>query len=256
MDTEYNSFEIHSNAFQQPKEELNEPLPLDYQEQIPSMSIPYMYHLLHQPENKFSVVRSDPKMFSNNDTGKKRFYNEDRQDKPLCANAKRQRLVDPKEECDSSSLHIRPFQEIKWRKQFQELLAFKKEMGHCLVPHSYSKNPTLSRWVKRQRYQYKLRKNGERSTLTAEREKALEDIGFIWDSHASVWDENWNKLIEYKERNGHCNVPYYYPSDQKLATWVKAQRRQYALFMKSKPSTITLGRIVSLDYLDFDWKGY
>ena len=112
----------------------------------------------------------------------------------------------------------------------------------------------MSRWVKRQRYQYKLRKDGERSTLTAEREKALEDIGFIWDSHASVWDENWNKLKEYKGRNGDCDVPCCYPPDQKLATWVKAQRRQYVLFMQNKPSNMTLGRIVSLDHLGFNWK--
>ena len=93
------------------------------------------------------------------------------------------------------------------------------------VPHCYQKNIGLARWVKRQRYQYKLMIDGHQSTMTEERVKLLEDIGFIWDSHAATWEERLNELREYKRINGDCNVPSSYEKNPKLATWIKCQRR-------------------------------
>ena len=62
MDTDSKSSEILSNTFQEPKDELNELLRVEYHIQIPSISLPYMSHLLNQPENNISV-ESDPKKF-------------------------------------------------------------------------------------------------------------------------------------------------------------------------------------------------
>uniref|UniRef100_A0A7S4I127 Helicase-associated domain-containing protein n=1 Tax=Odontella aurita TaxID=265563 RepID=A0A7S4I127_9STRA len=41
-------------------------------------------------------------------------------------------------------------------------------------------HPQLARWVKRQRYQYKLMSEGKRSTTTEERIRELERAGFVW----------------------------------------------------------------------------
>lgn len=148
---------------------------------------------------------------------------------------------------------FRPYQEKQWVQQFQELLAFKAERGHSLVPHTFDENPTLSRWVKRQRYQYKLKQEGAISTMTVARIKQLEDAGFVWDSHAAAWKERLCELKEYKRQHGNCIVPSSYPKNPQLATWVKCQRRQGKLFSNGKPSNMTLERVGALNQLGFSW---
>ena len=68
-----------------------------------------------------------------------------------------------------------------------------------------------------------MKNEGKQSTMTDERIKALDDVGFIWDSHGSAWMERWNELAEYKHDNGHCNVPSNFGPNPRLATWVKVR---------------------------------
>lgn len=154
---------------------------------------------------------------------------------------------------DNSAPRFRPYQQQQWDAQFQELLTFKQERGHCGVPHTFDENPMLSRWVKRQRYQYKLREEGKASTITANRIQLLENVGFVWDSHSAAWEERLNELRVYLLQYGHCNVPSTCSHHPQLATWVKCQRRQYKLFCSGKPSNITAERITALNQLGFIW---
>lgn len=75
--------------------------------------------------------------------------------------------------------------------------------------------------VKRQRYQYRAKQERRHSTLTKERQELLEKLGFVWDSHASGWDERWKELRDFKLKHGHCRVPKTYSTNQQLAIWVK-----------------------------------
>eukprot|EP00525_Craspedostauros_australis_P011548 CAMPEP_0198113574 /NCGR_PEP_ID=MMETSP1442-20131203/5207_1 /TAXON_ID= /ORGANISM="Craspedostauros australis, Strain CCMP3328" /LENGTH=517 /DNA_ID=CAMNT_0043770703 /DNA_START=186 /DNA_END=1739 /DNA_ORIENTATION=- len=149
---------------------------------------------------------------------------------------------------------FRPYQSEQWAEKFEELLAFKKERGHCCVPHTFEENPALARWVKRQRYQYKLKNECKQSTMTDDRVKTLENVGFIWDSHSAAWFDRLNELGDYKKGHGNCNVPSNYPANPQLATWVKCQRRQYKLFWDGKTSNMTLERISELEKLGFEWE--
>jgi hypothetical protein len=106
----------------------------------------------------------------------------------------------------------------------------------------------------RQRYQFKLKAEKKASTLTAERIVALDDIGFIWDSHGSAWMERWNELQEFRHAFGHCNVPTNYPANIQLATWLKCQRRQYKLFKEGKTSNMTEHRLQKLERLGLEWE--
>lgn len=63
--------------------------------------------------------------------------------------------------------------------------------------------------------------------MTDERIRLLEEIGFIWDSHAAAWAEKLHELEEYEKVKGDCNVPSTYPLNPQLATWVKV--RSYML---------------------------
>lgn len=142
----------------------------------------------------------------------------------------------------------------KWQEHFEDLCRFRENHSHCLVPHTYAANPGLGRWVKRQRYEYKLLKQNKVSSMIPERLELLEKIGFVWDSHESAWKEKLQELIAFKESHGTCDIPYYYPVNPQLATWATRQRRQYTLYNKGKASSMTPARIQALENIGFKWK--
>jgi hypothetical protein len=155
---------------------------------------------------------------------------------------------------EEEARRFRPYQAELWTVKFAELLEFRHLKGHCCVPYTYGKNPALARWVKRQRYQYKLKIESKQSTMTDERVEALEEHGFIWDSHGAAWQERWTELAEYQGLYGNCNVPSNYASNPQLATWIKCQRRQYKLYYEGKANTTTPERIAELESLGFEWE--
>jgi hypothetical protein len=158
------------------------------------------------------------------------------------------------EELDEHGRRFRPYQAGQWSEKFVELCAYKDSMGHCLVPHTFSENLPLARWVKRQRYQYKLMRENKSSTMTEERVHALEDIGFIWDSQGAAWGERLAELRLYRVDFGHANVPSNFSQNPQLATWVKCQRRQYKLHLEGKASNMTPQRVRELENLGFEWE--
>ena len=90
--------------------------------------------------------------------------------------------------------------------------------------------------------------------MTDDRIGALNALGFIWDSHGAAWEERLNELRHFRRIHGHSNVPSQYDSNQKLATWVKCQRRQYKLFVGGQRSNMTLERVSKLEVLGFVWE--
>ena len=151
-----------------------------------------------------------------------------------------------------------------WDEMFGQLVQYKAKHGDCLVPSRFEENLRLGKWVETQRYEYtKLRRAatqveeepkkssgttteanaaaaslaGKRMTsprLTEERIKRLEGIGFEWKVkhkmkryYARIWDQMYQRLLQFKAENGHCLVPKRYPADIKLGTWVHTQRIQY-----------------------------
>lgn len=147
----------------------------------------------------------------------------------------------------------RSYQKGQWSIKYDELCAYREKFGNCLVHHTYENIP-LARWVKRQRYQYKLMLDGKQSTMSKERVAALDRIGFVWDSQGASWYDRLDELRAFKSTHGHCNVPSNYEKNTRLAAWVKCQRRQYRLFQEGKPNNITQLRIIELEKLGFEWE--
>eukprot|EP00548_Thalassiothrix_antarctica_P007842 CAMPEP_0194136118 /NCGR_PEP_ID=MMETSP0152-20130528/6144_1 /TAXON_ID=1049557 /ORGANISM="Thalassiothrix antarctica, Strain L6-D1" /LENGTH=265 /DNA_ID=CAMNT_0038832633 /DNA_START=640 /DNA_END=1437 /DNA_ORIENTATION=+ len=143
-----------------------------------------------------------------------------------------------------------------WERNFNRLVKYKNVHKHCLVPYDYLVEPSLARWVKKQRQQYKLRLQGKFSNMTQTRIKMLDDIGFIWDSREARWQEILEELIEYKQKNGDCMVPPNNSSNPHLASWVKQQRREYKLFQEGHSSNMTHKRILILEKYGFNWRPY
>lgn len=142
----------------------------------------------------------------------------------------------------------------QWTLKFHELLAFKEKMGHCNVPHGYKDNLALAMWVKRQRHQYNLMVEKKTSTLTGERIKLLENIGFVWNCLETAWEQHFQDLRHFVMRTGHCAVPSTYKRNPRLASWVVTQRRQWKLLEDGKQSSMTPKRLEKLKQIGFPVK--
>lgn len=117
----------------------------------------------------------------------------------------------------------------KWLSQYEELKRYKAQHGDTLVKHS---NSGLGAWVKRQQVQYTLycKKDGTKSDLTAERVQLLNDLSFVWSRRTNTWNENFDRLIKWKETHGNCHMIPDKSTDPEVAQlhkWVSDQRTHY-----------------------------
>ncbi len=93
---------------------------------------------------------------------------------------------------NSLSLKSETSADIKWNEQFSMLKDYAATHGHCKVPQHFKENPKLGLFVKNQRRQYKIMKQGKKTSLTKERLKKLESIGFIWDTREHTPKSSYN----------------------------------------------------------------
>jgi hypothetical protein len=146
---------------------------------------------------------------------------------------------------------------LSWEDRLSELADYRKEHGHCNVPHKYSENNRLGTWVLNQRKHYKLHVKGKKSPMTHFRIQALESLAFEWDIYGAAWEDRLGELADYCKEHGHCNVPESYSESTKLANWVHNQRSEYSrLHRAGKASSMTLSRIKALESLGFEWSSH
>jgi hypothetical protein len=106
-----------------------------------------------------------------------------------------------------------------WEDRLSELADYRRIHGHCNVPYKYRENPKLGMWITKQRYQYRLHREGKTSSMTTLRIQELESLGFEWDSYgAAWWNDRLSELADYRKIQGHCNVPQKYSENSKLAS--------------------------------------
>jgi hypothetical protein len=149
--------------------------------------------------------------------------------------------------------------ERKQRHTFEERLAqladYKKHNGDCNVPQRFEGYGNLGGWVNIQRYQYKLyTENKPNDYFTKERICALEKLDFEWRKRQFNFEERVAQLADYKQKNGHCNVPVNSIGYGNLGGWVSRQRTGYMNFQESKPRPLTKKQIRALEKLDFKWR--
>lgn len=133
---------------------------------------------------------------------------------------------------------------------FSLLSKFKDEYGHCSVKRNDPNHHQLSMWVNRIRKKYR---NG---LLPDAQIDQLKDIGFEWSviSQTLPFEDGIKFLEEYKQRHGNCSVPYTYPSNQRLATWVHNQRAQFVRKQRQLPSYLSderIERLTNVGLFDF-----
>jgi superfamily II DNA or RNA helicase len=105
-----------------------------------------------------------------------------------------------------------------WYEWYGRLISYKKREGSCLVPLKHLEDGLrLGAWVGNQREQ--------RNSLSVDRIRLLDDLGFSWDTYSAQWNEGYGHLCEFKRVHGHCSVPKrHFAGEYPLGQWVSVQR--------------------------------
>jgi hypothetical protein len=136
-----------------------------------------------------------------------------------------------------------------WMSRMTELHDYYARHGHCGIARDCEESAGLGRWADRVR---QLRRRGR---LPEERVKQLETLGFQWDTGDIAffmrdddgWLERYEELRQFKEKNGHCRVPWKFAEHPMLAHWVHNQRSLFTRGMLRQE------RAAKLDELGFEW---
>jgi hypothetical protein len=86
--------------------------------------------------------------------------------------------------------------------------------------------------------------------MKQDRKDLLDELEFVWcvdiaDNNDKNWQQQYEKMVEFKRKNGHCCVPKSYSQDKSLYRWVHKQRKLHT------DKTIRLDRKELLDTLEF-----
>lgn len=108
----------------------------------------------------------------------------------------------------------------KWDKKFDLLIAYKEREGHCNVPQNHKEDGiNLGVWLTRQR---KLKRDGK---LDGDLQQLLEDIDVMWEILPDKGKNMYQLLVQFQQREGHCNVPIRHKEDEvSLGSWLRKQR--------------------------------
>ena len=150
-----------------------------------------------------------------------------------------------------------------WNERFEELKAYKAEKGNCNIPIRFKGNPTMGQWVSTQRQEYRAKKKGNKTNITEDRIKSLEEVGFVWSlrdtskmAPRKSWDDHYQSLVEFKENNGHCDIRVRskkHPTGS-LGRWVEKQRDRYNSRSENTYFKISPEQIKKLEDLGFKWR--
>mmetsp|Transcript_37585 Transcript_37585/g.112668 ORF Transcript_37585/g.112668 Transcript_37585/m.112668 type:complete len:1144 (-) Transcript_37585:315-3746(-) len=165
----------------------------------------------------------------------------------------------------------RPEVEKLWEKYFKQLMQFKTQEGHCIVPKLYPTNQPLASWVAKQRQHYRLKKEGKHTNMTDQHVWRLKAEGFVFANTRrnktfakierkrkrpqteALWNERFRQLLLFKKKKGHTVVPKNYPQNPILSHWVFRQRALHRMLCTGHDSSMTEEQVRKLDRVGFVW---
>lgn len=129
-----------------------------------------------------------------------------------------------------------------WNDMYNRLVEYKNKYGDCNIKQNYT-DKKLYNWVRIQREYYKL------NTINSDRMKKLREIDFVFNPYEEKWNDLFERLRKYKEKNNNIDIPYKFITEDGygLYDWVSKQRKDY------KQGKLTENKIKMLNSLDFNW---
>lgn len=130
-----------------------------------------------------------------------------------------------------------------WNELYERLVAYKENKGHIHVEKEDDNE--LCNWVKRQRRLLAKQLNGEPGGMSDDQINQLKLLGLDKKKSAFEcrWESMFNKIVQYKQDNGHFPKPTVErsaPKDEKeLSRWVKHQKNEYKKLQDRQESSLT-----------------
>lgn len=142
-----------------------------------------------------------------------------------------------------------------WQDWLNELREYKSLHGHVDVPLKYEKNLPLGAFVNNQRSEYRKLHKGETSSMTSDKIRDLEELGFHWSVRESrtPWTARLNELKAYKEEFGTVNVPRNWRGNPSLSYWMEKQRQVRLRCYVDHRVLVCLWLAVQCIHVNFSW---
>jgi len=145
--------------------------------------------------------------------------------------------------------------DVSWKRNFDAYKRYVKNGGDLLVPYNFvmENGVEIGRWLCMLR---RYKKSGIRNNyFTVEREKALEEVGIIWDHVDFMWERNYQAALSFYKREGNLEVPKgCIENGVKLDYWLSDLRKKYRGYDKGRHGTITEIQIQRLNELGMRWQ--
>ena len=119
-----------------------------------------------------------------------------------------------------------------WTEMHERLVAYKKQYKSTCVPSIFPKDKQLGVWVHHQRCDYKTKN----PTLTIDRIRKLNAIGFVWNTRDTHWMEMYDRLGKYTKEYKTTCVLFFFISSRSatLGEWVHTQNG--LIFVPTNPA--------------------
>jgi superfamily II DNA or RNA helicase len=111
-----------------------------------------------------------------------------------------------------------------WEEGCRRLLEYVEREAHANVPsaHKDEDGYPLGSWLNTQRTLH------AKGALDPERERRLEEVGWIPEVLAAQWEEGYRHYCEFVEREAHARVPQLHKEGGfRLGPWISKQRQAY-----------------------------
>jgi len=158
------------------------------------------------------------------------------------------------------------FSELSWDEQYKKLKAYKNT--HTTLKVEKDHDEDLHKWVLKQRTALRRHFEGKPANLSEDRLNKLVDLGWqksldkkgcirICDlaGETKTWNENYEKLIEYKEKNGNMVFPSgnskLSKKDLHLRNWVIRVRKEYQRLQSGKEADLSAIQMKKLSDINF-----
>jgi len=131
-----------------------------------------------------------------------------------------------------------------WNKRFREYLAYYRKYKTHAIKKINGDHRKLIMWQQMQRSMYKCK------LLHPDRFRRLNSIDFVWVAKdGPTWFQVFQKLISFKKKYGHTDIPKRYKDDPQLGLWCRHQRAIY----NHERYIMSPDRVNHLESIGFKW---